>query len=434
MKQGIIGHLQSLKLGDRLFLIRGKRKISYAEFLADTARETLRFEGDVERQIALGIENVYDCLVLFFALEHLGKRVALINQQLAGVEVQNFLNRTGSWSRFNFREPAETDAAAALPAYKPGEAVLMTSGTTGRPKGAVHTLESLSRFVKVPAGGQAGVWLLTYNFYTFAGLQILLHAMMSGGTVVMPEPTALDAVKNNAVTHISGTPSFWRLLLAQAGEDDKKYFAGLKQITLGGETVPQELLDRLSAAFPQASLTHIYASTEMGACFVVKDKKAGLPEEVLTEAGEVRARIVDGELQLQSPSSMKKYLDAPERQEGWFATGDLVRQENKRIYFTGRRSTIINVGGSKVYPYEVEEILYQVPGVMMARVSGEKSSLMGEIVKAEIDIEPGYSEKSVRAAIEEHAAKRLAPFQRPRIVQVAKHSLVYGDKISRRIE
>ena len=95
------------------------------------------------------------------------------------------------------------------------------------------------------------------------------HAMLSGGTIVMPEPSLSEALRENAVTHVSGTPSFWRLLLAQIDEKEKKYFSSLKQITLGGETVPQELLDRLAAFFPQANITHIYASTEMGACFEI---------------------------------------------------------------------------------------------------------------------------------------------------------------------
>jgi acyl-CoA synthetase (AMP-forming)/AMP-acid ligase II len=159
-----------------------------------------------------------------------------------------------------------------------GQIHLMTSGTTGRPKIAVHTLESLVARIrattKVP-GSQHNGWLLTYQATAFAGLQVILTAALSGGSLVVTKQRSpadfFGVAERHGVTHISGTPTFWRsfLLVAPPGS-----LAELRQITLGGEAIDQPTLDRLRTTFPNAHITYIYASTEAGVvCSVTTEKK-----------------------------------------------------------------------------------------------------------------------------------------------------------------
>ena len=157
---------------------------------------------------------------------------------------------------------------------------IMTSGTTGTPKIARHSLEALMGRVNV---GEIfrGTWLLTYPPSTFAGVQVLLTAVASNSSLIAYRsatvPVLAGAMLQYNVTHASGTPTFWRAALMALPVSSK--LSSLQQITIGGETVDQALLDRLAERFPNARVTHIYASTEAGALFSVKDRRAGFPAD-----------------------------------------------------------------------------------------------------------------------------------------------------------
>ena len=188
---------------------------------------------------------------------------------------------------------------------------------------------------------------------------------------------------------------------------------------LGGEAVDQLLLDRLRERFPEAQIIHIYASTESGACFSVHDGREGFPVAFL-ESNELSVRliIVDGELFVESPHAMRGYprLEGSPRPSGPLATGDLVEVRGDRVYYVGRRSERINVGGNRVHPEEVEMKILEVPGVCTARFFGAASSLVGQIVRAEVVAEPGSDQEHVRKRILAHCRSGLAPYKVPRLL------------------
>ena len=248
--------------------------------------------------------------------------------------------------------------------------VLMTSGTTGMAKAASHDLERLVGLIPEERPTAAIRWLLTYHPASFAGFQVVLTALLARAPVAALSSLSVSALcetaKTFGSTSISGTPTFWRaFLIALAGEESK---VPLLHATLGGEAVDQAILDRLHAHFPAARVSHIYASTEAGAVFAVKDGRAGFPSAWLTgEQVGVGMRIVEGVLQVQSPRRMAGYVSdhaSPLDREGWLDTGDLVRLDGERVFFEGRRDDIINVGGQKVRPEEVEALIRRIAGVM----------------------------------------------------------------------
>jgi acyl-CoA synthetase (AMP-forming)/AMP-acid ligase II len=279
------------------------------------------------------------------------------------------------------------------PAAASSRICLMTSGTTGRPKVAAYTQEHLvDRFANQP--GLAAIagsrWLMTYQPTTFAGLQVMLTALYSGGALILAEtrsPQAfLDAAEQHAVTHISGTPTFWRSLLMAA---TPRSLRALRQVTLGGEAVDQPTLDRIHATFPQARITHMYASTEAGVVFSVNDSRAGFPAAWLSEGVQgSQLRIRDGLLEVRAPRQMAGYLGgavaAPFAEDGWLRTGDRVAVDGDRVRFLGRLDSVINVGGSKVDPFAVETFLLGLEGVAEARVTGIRNPITGFVVAAEI--------------------------------------------------
>jgi acyl-coenzyme A synthetase/AMP-(fatty) acid ligase len=314
------------------------------------------------------------------------------------------------------RVPLRLRRSALAPAAQeppPGFSLLLeTSGTTGAPKLVRHDPDRLlGRIPRTPAPD--AVWLLSYDATGFAGLQVLLTAMAGGGRLVAApgaDVAALAALATaEGCTHASGTPSFWRgFLLAGARPP-------LKAITIGGEAVDQPLLDRLAERFPAARLRHIYASTEAGALFAVTDGRAGFPAAWLENGVDgVALRIRDGVLEVRSP---RRAL-SPETDAGdWLVTGDLVEIVGDRISFRGRNDGIVNVGGVKVVPEQVEALLLSVAGVGDAAVTAVPSPITGQLLTARIVPVPDMSEDVLRGRLRE-ALSALPPAARPRRIEL----------------
>jgi acyl-CoA synthetase (AMP-forming)/AMP-acid ligase II len=300
--------------------------------------------------------------------------------------------------------------------------VIQTSGTTGEPKLAKHTVQALRGRIRDHGRGR-NRWLLTYHPATFGGLQVLLTALGTGSELVVAESPTVPALSEAAVacrpTHISGTPTFWRSFLLCLGPRASEL--PLAQITLGGEIADEAILERLRATFPEARINHIYASTEAGALFSVQDGQPGFPSAWLeTGIDGVDLRIQGGVLQVRSPRAMKGYLnkDIPTATtpDGWLVTGDSVERVDDRVLFRGRDDAMLNVGGAKVRPEEVEALLYTLPEVEEARVYGVPNPITGMVVGADIVRRPGLTEAEARQAILAKARLGLESYKVPRIV------------------
>ncbi|PWC33942.1 class I adenylate-forming enzyme family protein [Azospirillum sp. TSO35-2] len=295
---------------------------------------------------------------------------------------------------------------------------LESSGTTGVPKRIRHDLDRLRG--RLRGSGEGGArWLLTYEPGAFAGLQVMLTAAAAGALLVaMPSGGGVGGVadlaraaQRHAVTHVSGTPSFWRAFLMALGPAELP----LAAVTLGGEAADQPLLDRLAERFPRARLRHIYASTEAGALFAVTDGRAGFPAAWLADAPDgVALRIADGVLEVRSPRAAPGAADP----DGWLSTGDLVERVGDRILFAGRLDGLVNVGGVKVSPEVVERRLLAVAGVADAAVLAVASPITGHLLTATVVPAPGIEEAALRAALRAATAD-LPPAARPRALTLA---------------
>lgn len=336
------------------------------------------------------------------------------------------------------RHPEELRGRGAAPIEPPARRPLLvlTTGTTGLPRGVRHDWgRQLSRAARLPDGaGQR--WLLVYGPQQYAGLQILLHVLGSGATLVAPPVRRPQAVKDDiyrhGVDHISATPTFWRFLLAELNADGRPVPA-LKQVTLGGEAAPASLLAELEAAFPQARISHVYAGSEFGSTGSVSDRRNGLPASLLErgEDGEVTLKVVDGQLWVRSSASMLGYYGEEDRPaDAWWPTGDLVEVVGDRIEFRGRDSDVINVGGVKVHPLPVEERLATVPGVRAARVYGRANPLVGAVVAVDVVAEPGVDAARLRSEVKAACADLPRPAQ-PRSVRVVEEIETKGGKTVR---
>ena len=269
--------------------------------------------------------------------------------------------------------------------------VLLTSGTIGAPKMVLHDLASLTAAIGTasPADG-AAVWGTFYDIRRYGGLQILLRAICGGASLVFSaagEPVAdhLARLARHGVTHLSGTPSHWRraLMSPVIHEIAPRY------VRLSGEIADQAILDSLRVAFPDAAIGHAYASTEAGVAFDVNDCRAGFPSRFIGSARDgVELKIVDGSLRIRSPGVASCYVGqanlALADGEGFVDTGDIVEQIGDRYYFVGRKGGIINIGGLKVHPEEVEAVINQHPQVRMSLVRARQNPITGSVVIADV--------------------------------------------------
>jgi acyl-coenzyme A synthetase/AMP-(fatty) acid ligase len=275
------------------------------------------------------------------------------------------------------------------------EWVLLTSGTTGTPKLLAHSLRGLTgafRGRPAPEGAPAApaVWATFYDIRRYGGLQIFLRAVLGRACLVLSHADEaigehLRRLSQHGVTHISGTPTHWRRALMSPAA---KLFAP-RYVRLSGEIADQAILDSLRAFWPHAHIGHAYASTEAGVGFDVVDGREGFPASLLGPGkGDVEMKIEDGSLRIRSLRIATQYLGANATElvdgEGFVDTGDMVERSQDRCYFIGRRGGIINVGGSKVHPEEVEAVINRHPKVRMSLVKAQKSPITSAIVVAEV--------------------------------------------------
>lgn len=270
------------------------------------------------------------------------------------------------------------------------EWVLLTSGTTGIPKLVRHTLATLTGAMPVGTTlGHNAVWSTFYDMRRYGGLQIFLRAMLGGGSMVLSsvtEPVGDFLARAGAcgVTHISGTPSHWRRALMGGAE----HAMTPRYARLSGEIADQAILDHLRQAYPQADVAHAFASTEAGVAFDVGDGFCGFPASFLGRRGDVEMRVVDDSLRIKSPRNSLGYLgdkvEQPFDEDGFVDTGDIVERRDDRYYFIGRRGGVINIGGQKVHPEEIEAVINRHPGVQMSVVRARKNPITGAIVVADV--------------------------------------------------
>jgi len=281
--------------------------------------------------------------------------------------------------------------AEQLSRYVPTEWVLLTSGTSGVPKLAVHSLASL--IAPIGAGQRldsAVVWGTFYDIRRYGGLQIFLRAIVGGASLVLScagEPIAdhLARLGRCGVTHLSGTPSHWRraLMSPEIGKISPRY------VRLSGEIADQAILDSLHATFPEAGIGHAYASTEAGVAFEVSDGRAGFPADFLEHDRDgVELNLVDGALRIRSSRTAQRYLGTRHARlrdhDGFVDTGDMVERRGDRYVFAGRRGGIINVGGLKIHPEEIEAVINRHPQVRMSLVRPKQNPVTGSIVIADV--------------------------------------------------
>ena len=436
--------------------VRTGRDVVKWESLADSSSLEGRVEQMRGRSVLLATQRQLPAALALLELDGVARRVVLSPPALSAAYIPGIMRDAAIdacvW------DVESRDAAIAVGVSEPDvsvaargrlvplgstrfqsedtEWVLLTSGTTGAPKLVVHTCKSLTNaFAGQPSSERAVVWSTFYDIRRYGGLQIFLRAVHSGSLVLSEASESagefLKRAGRDGVTHLSGTPSHWRraLMSGMASEIAPRY------VRLSGEIADQPILESLKLAYPDSSIDHAFASTEAGVVFAVGDCLAGFPKELLNStSADTEVRVVQGSLQVRGPGTAERYLGqgvAPlRRADGFVDTGDLLELHAGRYRFLGRAGGIINVGGLKVHPEEVEAIINEHPRVQMSLVKARRNPIVGAIVTAEVlprksfpdshpvaDDSVSFNATLVREILD-LCRRRLAPHKVPATIRV----------------
>ena len=309
--------------------------------------------------------------------------------------------------------------------------VLFSSGSTGKSKAAVHDLVGLLEKFRVPRHRLRAISFLLYDH--IGGVNTMLYTLSNGGclvTVSRRTPDAvLEGVEKYRVELLPTSPTFINLLLLS--EAYRRHdLSSLRTVTYGTEPMPESTLRQFHRRFPQIRLTQTYGLSEVG---ILRSKSKNSDSLWVKIGGEgFQTRVVDGILHIKAQSAMLGYLNAPSpfTEDGWFVTGDAVEQDGEYLRILGRRSEMINVGGEKVFPAEIESVVQELDNVADVGVYGERNPITGQIVCARVTLQQDEPHRAFAARLKKFCRTRLQPFKVPVKIQIVE-SPQYGTRFKR---
>jgi long-chain acyl-CoA synthetase len=298
----------------------------------------------------------------------------------------------------------------------PGLAIF-SSGSTGESKGAVHDLSALLDNFRLRRRSLRVIPFLLYDH--IGGVNTMLYTLSNGGCLVTVRertPDAvLEAIEKYRVEMLPTSPTFINLVLLS--EAYRRHdLSSLKRLTYGTEPMPEVTLKRFNELFPDIQLQQNYGLSEVG---ILQTESKSSDSLWVKLGGEgFLTRVVDGVLQIKAKTAMLGYLNAPSpfTEDGWVNTEDAVEVDGEYLKILGRKSEIINVGGEKVYPAEVENVIKGLEEVADVMVFGEKNPITGNIVCADVlpafDL-AGPEKKSFIAKVKRHCRENLENYKVP---------------------
>lgn len=295
--------------------------------------------------------------------------------------------------------------------------ILFSSGTTGEPKAMIHNLDNLVNSYQGKRQKKLNM-LVFLMFDHIGGLNTLFNTLAMGAKIVLPANRNPEYIAALIVEHqihvLPASPTFLNLML-MAKVEDKYNLSSLKIITYGTETMPESLLKKIKQKFRKTKLLQTFGTSETGIAQTSSRSSESL--EMKLDDPNLEYKVVNGELWLKSKTQVMGYLNASMENftdDGWFKTGDLVEELDDRYFrIKGRAKEVINVGGQKVLPTEVESIILELEEIEDCLVFGEKNAITGQIVGVQVVLKDGVEEKTAKNLIRKLCKERLDTYKVP---------------------
>ena len=402
-----------------VFLYNGEKEYSYDMLVESINQHREYYPLFKSHNIFAYFENLIKAIATNSPLVLLDSD--LNPSEVAGVD-ESQVNVAVQLPEYHFKD---MDAVVSALQQSTSEITIFTSGTTGQPKKVVHSIDTLTRSVRLGDKYKGQVWAYAYNPTHMAGLQVFFQAFENQNTLVnvfnMQRSEVHQKISEYQITHISATPTFYRLLLPF--EDS---YQSVQRVTLGGEKSDNHLYDNIRKIFPNAKINNVYASTEAGSLFAAKGDCFQIPEKIRD-----KFTVVDDELLIHR--SLLGKSDSFKFDGDYYHSSDLIEWINKEegiFKFKSRKNELINVGGYKVNPGEVEDAINAMDGVKQSLVYGKANSILGNVLVAEVQLEEGFTltDLDIRKSLKE----RLQDFKIPRKIKfVETFSLTRTGKLKR---
>lgn len=370
--------------------------------------------------------DVYAYFVNLIKALAANKPLVLLDSDINSSEIDGLdeskVNLAESISSSSFNSMDEVVAAVQ---GSSSEITIFTSGTTGQPKKVVHSIATLTRSVRIGDRYKGQIWAYAYNPTHMAGLQVFFQAFENQNTLVnvfnQPREYVYQQIQDKCITHISATPTFYRLLLPF-----ELAYESVARVTLGGEKSDQHLYDSIAKIFPNAKINNVYASTEAGSLFAAKGDSFQIPDAIKD-----KFKVVDDELLIHK--SLLGSSDSFKFTDDYYHSGDLIEWVDEAqglFHFKSRKNELINVGGYKVNPGEVEVAIMDIEGVRQAMVYGKTNSILGNVLCADVVLEAGV--ELTELDIKKVLGAQLQDFKVPRRIKfVEEISLTRTGKMKR---
>ena len=297
--------------------------------------------------------------------------------------------------------------------------VLFSSGSTGKHKAALHNFSNFLQKFAQPRSKLCTLIFLLFDH--IGGINTLFYTLSNGGAIVTSSSrTPGDVcrlIEKHRVELLPTSPSFLNLLLVS--EAYRNYdLSSLKRITYGTEVMPESLLKRLHSIFPGVEFVQTYGLSELG---ILRSKSMNSESLWVKVGGEgFKLKVIDGVLWIKADSAMLGYLNAPSPfdDEGWMNTEDLVEVDGDYLRILGRKSEIVNVGGQKVYPAELESVLMEMDNVIDANVRGEKNLMTGNIIVARLTLAKPEEISAIKKRVRKYCQERLESYKVPVKIEI----------------
>lgn len=302
--------------------------------------------------------------------------------------------------------------------------ILYSSGSTGKIKASLHSIHLiLNKFNKIKPSYCTIVFLL---FDHIGGINTLLYSLANGGTMVIAtdrSPNSIcETIEKYRVELLPTTPTFLNMLLISQAYKHHD-LSSLKMITYGTEPMPEATLHALHDILPHVRLKQTYGMTEFGIIPTVSENDKSIWIKIGGEG--IEKKIINGKLWIRSPNMMLGYLNhsSPIDEDNWIDTGDMVERRDDYIKILGRDCEIINVGGEKVFPVEIENIILQAENIKNVVIKKRPNQLVGHVVVAYVEVNEPEDPILLQRRIRQFCRSRLQAFKVPARVIITQEQL-----------
>ncbi len=431
-----------LKFDEKIAIIEGKKSYTYKK-LHEQIQNYKKELGEIKKGEVIAILGDYsfENIALFFALYENKNIIVPIsskvlheqNERLKEAYCDGVIEvQSGKLNITKLKSKNKHEMIKSLQDKCHSGLILFSSGSTGKPKAMIHDLDNLA--LSFEGKKEKSLKLLIFLMFDhIGGINTLLNILSMGATMIIPQNRNADIIckliQEHKIRVLPSSPTFLNLILMSKSHE-KYDLSSLRMVTYGTETMPDELLKRLKIAFPKVKFLQTFGTSETGIANTSSLNSNSTYMKI--DDKNLRYKIVNGELYLKSKTQILGYLNASMENftdDGWFKTGDLVQIEGEYLKIIGRNKEVINVGGEKVLPSEVESVILELEQIKDVLVYPIKSPITGQMVVC--DVVTKLDKKEAKKIIRTHCKTKLENYKIPTKVNVVE-SLNVGQRFKKK--